>query len=378
VRQAGASHANDATPERRLRIGYVSAEFRAHPVSQFFEPILACHDREQFETFCYSDVGRPDHVSGRMRSLATVWRETRKLSDEQLAQHIRTDGIDVLVDLSGHMTDHRLLAFARRPAPVQVTYLGYPDTTGLATMDYRITDSHHDPPGLTERYHTEHLIRLDSCCWCYRPDDDAPDVRESPVVASGIVTFGVLNKLVKINSGIIQLWCRILEQTPGSKLMVLVGPRGSSDQTLYERFRANGIGTDRLLLVERTGRPQYLARHHTIDVALDTFPYNGHTTTCDALWMGVPVVTLAGRTHVSRTGVSVLSNVGLRELVAESPEAYVAKAVSLTQDLPRLAWLRRGLRERIRLSPLCEQRGFASRLEAAYRNLWHRWCMSMN
>ncbi len=370
---------NVADPARRLRVGYVSQHFRAHPVSRFFEPILRSHDREQVEVFCFADVSDPDAVTDRLKVRADVWREVAGLTDGQLADLVRADRIDVLVDLAGHMAAHRLTVFARKPAPVQVSYIGYPDTTGLATMDYRVTDSLHDPPGLTESYHTEELLRLDPCCWCYAPDDEGPPVAPLPALSAGFVTFASLNRLVKGSPETISLWGEILSKVLQSRLVLLVGPQGEKDPTVYRLMERHGVPPERLRLVGRLPRRQYLDFYHTADIALDTFPYNGHTTTLDALWMGVPTVSLAGGTHVSRAGLSVLSAVGLAErLVASSPEDYVNKAAALANDLPRLAELRAGLRERVVRSPLRNEVHLTASLESLYRRAWTRWCSSRN
>jgi protein O-GlcNAc transferase len=362
---------NDPHPDRPLRVGYVSPDFRDHPVSRFFEPILDRADPGRTQAFLYSDVVEPDHVTDRLRARADAWRSVPGRSDEQLVELVREDRIDILVDLAGHMGAHRLTAFARRAAPVQMTYLGYPDTTGVPAMDYRITDSRHDPPGATERYHAEQFLRLDPCCWCYRPDADAPaDAGPLPARARGHVTFGVLNKSAKITAPVARLWARVLDATPGSRLMVL----GSVVDELGELLEENGVPRARVDFVPRLAPRDYLRLYADVDVALDTFPYNGHTTTCDALWMGVPTVTLAGRTHVSRAGLSVLRAVGLEEMVAHTPDGYVTIATRLAHDLSALASLRDALRGRVDDSPLRDEVGFAARLCGAYRATWRAWC----
>jgi predicted O-linked N-acetylglucosamine transferase (SPINDLY family) len=275
-----------------------------------------------------------------------------------------------LVDLTGHMAGHRLLVFARKPAPIQVTYLGYPNTTGLATMDYRITDSLHDPPGMTERFHTETLYRLDPCCWCYQPDEGEIPVQEPPSGVTGTVTFAALNKLIKVTPAMIRTWSSILDALPGSLLMILAPESAAAEPSIRELFERNGTDADRLVPVGRLSRERYLRQYHGADVALDTFPYNGHTTTCDALWMGVPVVTLAGETHVSRAGLDVLTTIGLEELVTRTPDEYVRVAVELARDVARLKELRQTLRQRLRSSPLSDASGFTKRLEEAYRRMW--------
>jgi predicted O-linked N-acetylglucosamine transferase (SPINDLY family) len=357
---------NDRDPDRRLRIGYVSPDFRSHPVSRFLEPILRHHDRERFETYCYSDVARPDAVTIRLRQHASAWRETAALDDGQLAELIRHDRIDILVDLSGHMGGNRLLVFARKPAPVQITYLGYPNTTGVRTIDYRISDSRHDPEGENDDLHVEKLLRIGECCWCYQPDEDSPPVNELPCLTSGRFTFCCLNKLVKITPPMIRLWSRILDAVPDSRLMVLVR---RPERAVYELFERNGIAEDRLVLCPRVPRQQYLRLYHQVDLALDTFPYNGHTTTCDALWMGVPTVTLAGRTHVSRAGLSVLSAVGLGDFVCYSCEEYLERAIAPAHAHTELAVLRVGLRSRVRRTPLMQSQPVVQQFERAIQQV---------
>jgi predicted O-linked N-acetylglucosamine transferase (SPINDLY family) len=236
-------------------------------------------------------------------------------------------------------------------------------------MDYRITDSHHDPPGLTEMFHTEQLVRLDPCCWCYQPDADGPEVNPLPALSSGGVTFAALNRLIKTTPKMIRIWATVLDAVPGSRLMVLVSPRSGECVETFGLFEKNGIKRDRLLLVPRAARRNYLEQYHRADVALDTFPYSGHTTTCDALWMGVPVITLAGDSHVSRAGVSVLSAVQLESLVSRTANEYLERATALATNLDHLAELRRALRERTCQSTLMDVRGLTARLEAAYRRM---------
>jgi predicted O-linked N-acetylglucosamine transferase (SPINDLY family) len=362
---------NIATTDR-IRVGYVSLDFRAHPVSRFFEPVLQHHDRARFDVFCYSDVTAPDATTARLRTYpGTTWRQTAGMPDASMADLVRRDGIDILVDLTGHMAGSRLLVFARRPAPVQVSYLGYPDTTGVATIDYRITDSLHDPPGETGDYLVERLIRLDPCCWCYRPDDDSPDVNDLPALAAGHLTFACLNKLIKVTPQMASLWARVLDAVPGSRLMVLAG-KGQGEPAAFELFARAGIARDRVDLVGRLPREDYLRLYHRIDIALDTFPYNGHTTTCDALWMGVPTVTLAGQTHVARAGLDVLTTAGLSQLVTTSEVDYLLTATRLASDLPHLSTLRRSLRAAVAGSPLTDAAGLTDRLENAFDGMVSR------
>jgi predicted O-linked N-acetylglucosamine transferase (SPINDLY family) len=357
---------------RPIRVGYVSGDFRRHSVAYFLEPILACHDHGRFSITCYSDVVRADKVTGRLRSLADTWRETAGLSDERVCELIGKDEIDILVDLAGHTADNRLLAFARKPAPVQATYLGYPTTTGLAAMDWRITDGHVDPAGLTERYHTERLMRLPRSFVCYRPALEAPGIMARP--AGVPITFASFNNFAKVTADLIGLWAMILGEVPSSQLLLKANGLGSqsAQRRIHELFLSHGIAAQRVALRGYEPRlVRHLGEYNEVDVALDTFPYNGTTTTCEALWMGVPVVTLAGMTSVSRVGASLLTNMGLGELVAASPETYVRTAVNLARDDDRRRQLKSTLRQRMRSSPLMDERGFTHGLEDAYEAMCH-------
>ena len=285
---------------------------------------------------------------------------------------MREDGVDVLVDLTLH-TSHRLFIFAQKPAPVQVSFAAYPGTTGLATMDYRLTDPYLDPPGETDADYTERSVRLRSF-WCYEPpDEETPPVGPLPAERNGYVTFGCYNNFAKVSRPTLELWAHVLQALPGSRL-VLLAPVGRCRDPVRRLFERAGITGDRVAFVGRADRRAYFQSYHDLDLGLDPFPYNGHTSTLDSLWMGVPVVTLAGRTAVGRGGVSILSNVGLPELIARTPEEYVAIAVELAGDLSRLRALRAGLRARMEASPLRDGRQFAAGIEAAFRGMWERWC----
>ncbi|HEX4797538.1 MAG TPA: tetratricopeptide repeat protein [Humisphaera sp.] len=358
----------DRSPTRRLRLGYVSAEFRMHPVARLLLPLLAHHDHSAFEIFAYSDLGQPDIMTKRVRGHADVWKETASLSDEQFARQVRDDRIDILIDLGMHMSQNRLLAFARRPAPVQATYLAYCGTTGLETMDYRLTDPHLDPPTGDLPY-TERSIHLPKTYWVYEAPPEAPPVNELPALASRQITFGCFNNYCKISDSALETWARLLARVPDSGLVLLAG-FGSPRQRVLDAMDRHGVAADRIDFVWRVSLPQYLAHHHKIDIALDPFPYGGGTTTLDALWMGVPVVTLAGATAVGRGSVSILSNVGLSELIAGSAEQYIDIAVSLANDIDRLTKLRASMRERLLASPLMDAAGFARDMEDVLRKMW--------
>jgi len=373
-------HLNDRTPHRRLRIGYVSPDLRDHVVGRFLEPLLSAHDHNAVEIFCYAchNAHRDSAQTSRLRAHADVWRNVARLTDPQLAELIRADRIDLLVDLAGHTANHRLLVFARRPAPVQLTGLGYPDTTGLATMDYRITDALADPPGLTEHLHTERLLRLPNTAWCFPAPAEEIAVGPPPATA-GAITFGSFNNLAKVSAHSLALWTRLLQRVPRSRLL-LKNPGLSSaaaQQRIGAIFAAAGITPDRVELRGWAAAPlDHLAAYHDLDIALDTFPYHGTTTTCEALWMGVPVITRAGTAHVSRVGVSLLTAAGLPECIASSDDQFLQIAADLAADLPRLALLRRTLRDRLLSSPLMDAARFAREMETAYRAVWQAWCAS--
>jgi predicted O-linked N-acetylglucosamine transferase (SPINDLY family) len=367
-------YGNTPEPGRRLRVGYVSADLRDHAVAFFIEPVLANHDRKVFETFCYYNFARSDAVTGRLRALSDHWRDVVARDDQTLTGLIRGDAIDILVDLSGHTGHNRLLLFGRKPAPVQATWLGYLNSTGLDAMDYRITDAHASPKGPLDAFHTEALVRVPGSQWCYRPLADCPEAAPPPSVASGHITFAVFANPAKIGDPNIKLWSQLLAQVPNSRLLVVGATLTTIPREFVERFTRLGIDPQRLLLLGAKPFPEYLAMHREADVILDTHPYSGGTTTCHALWMGVPVVSLAGETATSRGGTSLLHAVGLKELVAETPKQYVDIAIALAADPKRLARLRAGMRKRMAASPLMDEVRFTRNLEKAYRAMWRSWC----
>lgn len=363
-------------PERRLKIGYVSPDFRTHSVAYFIEPVLARHNPANIETYCYAEVSHPDATTARLKPLAAHWRDTFGRTDDEMIDMIRGDGIDILVDLAGHTTHNRLPVFARKPAPMQVSYLGYPNTTGLATMDFRLTDIEADPRG-QEAFHTEQLARLPHGFLCYTPPATAPAVSPLPAYAAGHVTFGSFNNLAKMTPEVTAVWSRILHAVPGARF--IIKNKSIKDEPTRARFlalfREAGIPAERVDLIAWVPETEgHLSLYHRIDIALDTFPYNGATTTCEALWMGVPIVTLAGNRHAARVGVSLLTRVGLTDLIAQTPEGYVDLSVRLASDLDSLATLRAHLREQMARSRLCDGTGFTRDLEAAYRELWKQYC----
>ena len=366
-------HGNSRDPERRLRIGYLSADFRQHALTYFIEPALVQHDSAAFELFCYHSGRVVDDVTRRLAQHADHWHEVIDLDDERVAELIRGDGIDILVDLSGHLRDNRLLVFARKPAPVQLTYLAYPNTTGMIAMDYRITDAVCDPPGATERYYRETLIRLPRCMWCYQPRDDMPAVSPSPAGQTGAVTFASMNGASKVTERMLSLWGRILGEVPDSRIVLTTVPEQGRAR-IRDALTQAGIAEARISMHDRLPTKDFWALYAGIDILLDTFPMNGGTTTCEALWLGVPVVTRSGDIFQSRAGLSILGAMGLDELIAGSDDEYVRIAVELARDGARLAAWRAGLRERMRASQLTDGRDYARALEAVYRGIWRTWC----
>ncbi len=353
---------------RKLRIGYVSGDFRRHSVAYFITPILAQHHHEQFEIFCYDNNTVADEINKRLQSYANHWINCSSLSDEELTDRIRHDQIDILVDLSGPTSKNRLLVFARRPAPIQMTYLGYPTTTGLTAIDYRITDKYVDVTGLNDSWNAEVPIQLPTCFFCYQPYADSPPVNNLPMLQTGRITFSSFNNLAKLSPEILRLWAKILNAVPDSTLLIKTRhvSEPAVQQHLEDRFAKFGILPSQLLLEDRTPPPAYLQTYHQVDIALDTYPFNGGLTTCEALWMGIPVVTLVGNRHVSRMGLSILTTLGLTELIAETPEEYLRICLKLVNEVEYLQTLRRELRNRMQSSPLMDAVSFTNNLEKVY------------
>jgi predicted O-linked N-acetylglucosamine transferase (SPINDLY family) len=354
-------------PGRRIRVGYVSPNFSRHSVGYFIAPVIAAHDRRQFEVFCYYTPRLSDDATARIRASADGWRDVATASDDALEALIRADGIDVLVDLAGHCKGNRLAVFARKPAALQLTWLGYPDTTGLDAIDVRITDGIADPAPGADARHTERLWRMDGTFLAYDPPRDSPGVAARR--ADAPVAFGSFNHAAKLNEPTIALWAEILARVPDARLILKSGllDRADTRDRVLERFERNGVAVARIEVEGwRPDRGSHLALYGEVDIALDTYPYNGTTTTCEALWMGVPVVSRAGDVHMSRVGASLLRGAGLGELVAESDAQYVELAVALAGDAARRARLRASLRERLRASPLLDHAGFTRQLEQCY------------
>ena len=368
---------NDPDPDRPVRIGYLSYDLRQHPVALFLEPLLEARNRAAFHVTAYSTFPEPDEVSRRIRGLVDEWHDVGHLFDDALARQIREDHIDILIDLSGHTVGNRLIALAMKPAPVQMTYLGYPNTTGMEAIDYRITDAVADPVGMTESLHSETLLRLTPCAWCYRPPSDCPPVAGLPALRNGYVTFGSFNILAKVSDATVQLWSRVLSAVPPSRLLIKAKALADAEarRITLERFARHGIDTSRIELDPGGGSiVDHLAAYSRVDLALDPFPYHGTTSTCEAMLMGVPVLTLAGVTHASRVGASLLSAVGIAQFVASDVDHLVRIATDWSNDLLQLTQMRASLRDRLLRSPLCDAASFARGFESALREAWTRWC----
>jgi len=357
-------------PTRRLRIGYLSADFRQHTIAAFAGALFQHHDRAGFEVFAYSNVLHDDDTTAQLKALADHWRPIRGLSDRQSAEWIRQDGIDILIDLGGHAAGNRLIVCAYRPAAIQATLFGYPNTTGMEAVDIRITDPVSDPAGITDSLYTEKCLRLPEVPWVYVPPTDAPDVGPLPAASRKPFTFGCLNNSAKISERCLDAWVKLIQTLAGTRLVLLAGQSQSAQKRLSERFMKAGILRDRIQLVTRLPRQQYFETYHGIDIALDPFPYNGGVTTGDALWMGVPVLTVAGASYSSRQGVTQMLALGLPEFIAEDPDALIPLAKMWMNRRPELAQLRMTLRERLQNSPLADIPRYVRNLEASLRGEW--------
>ena len=375
---SGASRefANDPTVNRRIRVGYVSPDFRIHSVVFFIHALIQGHDRGQVEVYCYADVAKPDDVTQSMMANADHWRNIHKMPDDKVFESIQKDQIDILVDLTGHTGNNRMKLFASKPAPVQVSYLGYPNTTGLPSMDYRITDATADPPGMTDSYYTEELIRLPGGFLCYQPSLGSPGISDAPCLKNGYITFGSFNNRAKINEKVVAIWSDLLKQVDNSRLILKssISSDQRAKQQLLSLFVQNGVDASRIEILPYLPFNEHLTQYHRVDIALDTFPYNGTTTTCEALWMGVPVITLTGNTHASRVGTSILGQIAFHEGIAASESDYIQKAVRLAGDTDFLQSWKSICRDKMQASPLMDQQGFVLKLEAAYRRIWQNRC----
>ncbi len=365
---------NSRDPARRLRIGYVSGDFCYHVVALFMLPLLERHDRSEYQILGYSTGQREDQYTRQLAALTDLWRPAAALSEAELAETIERDGVDVLVDLSGHSGISQLGLFARQPAPVQVSWLGYLNTSGMTRIRYRICDRHTDLPGIAERHHTENLVRLPDSQWCYRPFLAEDCAEDAPVRRNGYITFGSFSQPAKLSRSIRRLWAEILRQVPDSRLMVVGVSEDRARDALLQDMQAAGVAAARITVLPYLALTEYFRCFHSVDLALDTAPYSGGTTTCDTLWMGVPMLTVPGTRSPSRSAASILAVVGLNEWIAATPEDYVRRAVSFARDGALLSQLRQTLRARMQASPLMDEQRFARNMEAAYRHMWRAWC----
>ncbi|HJP39387.1 MAG: tetratricopeptide repeat protein [Gammaproteobacteria bacterium] len=368
---------NVRNKQRVLRIGYLSPDFREHSVAFFTRRLFGEHNREAVEVTCYADVERPDDLTGQFQAQADHWVPITEMQDEEVATRIRHDGIDILIDLAGHTSQNRLQVFARKPAPIQVNWLGYPNTTGMKSMDYRLTDSVADPQGEADRLHAEELFRLDNGFLCYQADESLPEGSAPPFLQQGHITFGSFNTIKKVTPNVIRTWSRILQTIPDSRL--IMKSNALEDETtktsLLQAFGKHDIDRGRIDLINALPhRRDHMKVYSRVDISLDPFPYNGTTTTCEALWMGVPVISLRGDRHAGRVGASILHHAGLSELVTESEDEYVELAQNLALDTGKLATSHKTLRSRMHASTLMNLPLFTATLENAYRKMWVTWC----
>lgn len=377
ISQAGfmRPHDNIPDPERRLKVGYVSADLKQHPVGFFFLPVISNMNRKQFEIFCYANKVREDDVTKKIRVHADHWRDISLMTDEAVAETIRADGIDILVEMTGHAANHRLVMFSRKPAPVQILGGGHFCTSGLDVMDYILSDAIETPEG-EERWFSEKTVRMANGWLCYEPPDYAPDVNSLPALENGYVTFGCCNNLAKINDQVIRLWADILNVVFNSRLSLRTNSLNDkvTAQRLHDRFQKLGIAPERVDLAGEAPHEAFLAHYHEIDIALDPFPYTGGLTTCEALWMGVPVISIMGQTFAGRHSASHLRNVGLSDWVVETTGEYLALAEKHSRDTKKLAVLRATLRDQVAKSPLCNGELYTRDLEGIYRRMWRDWC----
>jgi protein O-GlcNAc transferase len=359
-----------ANRPEKLRVGFISGDFRTHSVAHFLEPILSARERSAFSYVLYSNLHVRDAVTERLSAYADEWRDVWRLTDDALIEQIRADRIDILVDLSGHTAYNRLAVFARRAAPVQISYLGYPDSTGLGTMDYRITDAVTDPHVIADAWHCERLLRLPGSQWCFRPFGTQAPPGPLPAREAGFVTFGCFNNLTKASDTLLRCWVQILVKLPTSHLRLTRVRSRQRAAEIVALFEQSGVTAERIECVPYESDPPYGLQFAGVDIALDNYPYNGVTTTCESLYVGVPVISLHGRNGVSRSGLSLLGSLGLGEFVASTPEEYVEIAIALAADLSRLEQLRASLRGRFERSPLRDEKRFAAEFEKLLRAAW--------
>jgi protein O-GlcNAc transferase len=374
-----APYDNFPDPSRRLRVGYISADFRMHSCAWFIEPLLATHKRSHFEIICYPCSPYTDAVTARLKALVDRWHSLTDMDSATAAARIRADKIDILVDLSGYSLGNGLSIFHHKPAPIQVTWLGCPSSTGSEAIDYRLSDLWLTPPD-TPEYFAEKVWNLERVSHCYRPTAQAPTIGPLPALKRGHITFGSFNNASKLSVQILKLWAAVLQAVEGSRLVLKCWQMADSEvrRRVSSVFVECGIEERRIdFLGHFASVNEHLDFYNRIDIALDTYPYNGATTTLEALWMGVPVISLAGWRTASRYGLSFLQTIGCEEFATKTPEQFVQTARDLAADLPRLTKIRSQLRKQVKQSSLCDEPGFAQAVEAAYRQMWHRWCASV-
>lgn len=370
------SPSNDIDYERPLHIGYVSSDFCEHSVSYFFDSVITEHDRDLFKVFCYSNVTVPDNKTEYFENLSDGWCSIVGMTDAEVDERIREDEIDILIDLAGHTAGNRLTIFIGRPAPIQVSWIGYLNTTGVPSIDYRFTDDIADPKGEADKLYSETLIRLPKKHFCYTPSPVAPDVDKLPALTNEYITFGSFNDLMKITPEVVEIWSSILNDIPKSKL--LLKNRSLADEKTRHRyldmFMEHGINNERIILYSWSkSKIEHFELYNKVDIGLDTFPYNGVTTTCEAMWMGVPVIALRGDRHCGRCAASILTQVNLLDFIAESADEYVKIAVTMAADLETLSTLRNDMRSLMRESPLFDSKGLMRDVESAYRDMWRKY-----
>ncbi|HEX7510283.1 MAG TPA: tetratricopeptide repeat protein [Chitinivibrionales bacterium] len=361
-------------PHRKLRLGYVSADFCNHPVARFIEPVLSHHDRENFDVFCYANQARSDAVTRRLQSMPLSWRGIVDSSDDHVENMIHDDGIDILIDLAGHTAANRLPLFAKKPSPIQISYCGYPNTTGLTAIDYYLTDEYLDTRD-DESLFTERLIRIPDCFCCYMPQPMAEPLTASPCARNGYITFGSLHPIIRLNDAVLDLWSAVLRAIPSARLRIIRDTlTGRVGQRIADAFISRGIDMQRIDVEHTLPRQGHLALFNEIDIALDTFPWSGHTGACEALWMGVPVITLYGNRHAGRMAATILHASGLHDWIGFSPEEYLEIAQAASENIDQLKFLRQTLRRRMSASIVGDAPAFTRKLEAVYRTVWMQWC----
>jgi len=367
---------NFPDPDRPLRIGIISPDFRGHSVGYFIEPLLVHYNRKVMEVFCYAHVPNPDQTTKTVQKKVNQYIQIHKMNDRELAKRIRFDGIDILVDLAGHTANSRVRAMIFNPAPIQMTYLGYPTTTGLKHIDYRITDAIVDPEGDSDSLHTEKLIRLEPHFFCFPPLGNSIPVSQLPALKKKHITFGGFHNTSKISDSVIRLWADVLRQIPDSDIIFQAAAYDDPDVVRYFQscFEHYGIHSNRMKYIGKVPFDHYLKLHNTIDIMLDTFPWTGHTTSCHALWMGIPILTLDGNRHSSRIGKCLMNALGLSEWVARDQQAFIKNAHDFSQQIESIDKIRKGLRKRILKSTISHKQKYVQSLENTFRNVWEKWC----